>query len=232
MRVVGLLSAWALVGVVGGCAYPGGQQQYNPMVYEQPQRVDFFYGTIIAARRVTVGQNDASASVSINPRSPIPFVVGVHAGPRGPSGADAGLSVGPLDVFADAAVPNVPAIEYTVLLDKKTYPPDPYLNPAQSPAIIVVQNYYPDDLPLAVGYRAFVRVVGNTAHVMRADSLPFGVEPAVSAGPMPVPLAYNPAPAPEGCPSTWLSAESQPETGGPPETICYPYYDSQTVNVF
>ncbi|MGH7091904.1 MAG: hypothetical protein ACREFB_00030, partial [Stellaceae bacterium] len=160
MRVVGLLSALALGGVVGGCAYPGGQQQYNPVVYEQPQRVDFFYGAIIEKRQVTVGPNDASASVSINPRLPIPFVVGAHAGPRGPAAAETGLSVGPLDVYADAAVPNVPAFEYTVLLDKKISPPDPYLSSTQSPAIIVVQNYYPGDFPLAAGYRVFVRVVG------------------------------------------------------------------------
>ena len=184
----------SLLVVLGGCAtapiYPG-QPPYSAAAYEQPQPVDFFYGTLIDARPVPLNlRPGSSASVGIGPAPVLPLTIGVN-GTQGPGMSAGGLTVGPVNVYAEAAVPDVPAVEYTVLLDRKTYPPDPYLSPAQHPAIIVVQNRYPTDLPLAVNNRVFVRVVGNVAHVMRADTISPAYERVVSAGPLPVSLPQS-----------------------------------------
>jgi hypothetical protein len=190
MHVVGSAAGMALLALVGGCAYPGGnpgQPAYRPTAYEQPQPVDFFYGRIIDVRPAALHlRNGGYTAFGLAPGLPLPVIGAGYA--QGPGSTLGVATIGPVNVFAEAAVPDVPADEYTVLLDKKTNPPDPYLDPTQRPAIIVVQNRYATDLPLAVNDRAFVRVVGRVAHVMRADTIPPAVERLVSAGPLPIPL--------------------------------------------
>lgn len=216
MRTIGLLLL--LVGL-GGCTTPSsvpGQPAYSPAAVEQPQRVDFFYGTVIDKRPVAVKSgNGGGAGIGLVPRPPLPAIgVGFVQEPNGVTDT---LTLGPLGIYAEGAVPDAPAVEYTILLDRKIDPPDPFLNPAQRPAIVVVQNDYASDLPPRVGERALVRVIGRSGHVMRADQIPPGVERLVSAGPLPVPLGSPPAPAEAPCP-VHLGM------GGTPMTLCHPYY--------
>ncbi len=139
--------------------------------------------------------------IGVAPGLPLPVMLG-GGYQQGPGSTRNFATIGPLNVLTEAAVPDVPAYEYTVLLDKKTNPPDPYLDATQRPAIIIVQNRYATDIPLAINDRAFVRVVGNVAHIMRADTIPPAVERLVSAGPLPIPL-----PLPTGSPPCDVIAE-------------------------
>jgi hypothetical protein len=223
MRAVGC-AVIMLLSMVSGCAFPvyPGQPAYSPAAVEKPQRVDFFYGTVIDARPVPVHyRNGGGVVLGLAPGLPLPVIGAGYA--QGPGSSISGVTIGPVNVFAEAAVPDVPAGEYTVLLDKKTNPPDPYLEYTQRPAIIIVQNRYPTDLPLTVNDRVFVRVVGSVAHVMRADTLPPSAERIVSAGPLPVPLGYQSPPQEPPCPV-------HVDVTGIPTVICHPYYPS-TVEV-
>jgi hypothetical protein len=199
MRAVGSAVMLSLLALVGGCAYPvanPSEPAYRPVAYEQPQTVDFFYGWIIDIRPSQVHVRDGGyAGIGVAPGLPLPVILG-GGYQQGPGSTRNFATIGPLNVFAEAAVPDVPAYEYTVLLDKKTNPPDPYLDATQRPAIIIVQNRYATDIPLAINDRAFVRVVGNVAHVMRADTIPPAVERLVSAGPLPIPLPLPTGPTP------------------------------------
>jgi hypothetical protein len=83
------------------------------------------------------------------------------------------------------------------MLDNSTTPSDTFLQLGQHPAIIVVQNIANVQAPLPQGTRVVVRMVNGTAvEVLNASILPatvggINVERALSAGPMPVPLAYQ-----------------------------------------
>ncbi|HYM72093.1 MAG TPA: hypothetical protein VET89_03860 [Stellaceae bacterium] len=185
----------ALLPVLAGC-YPPAQSGYSPTVVEQPQPVHFFYGTLIDKRPATLEYGyETGIGATVVPR--FPWSAGIHFAGSGPVGA-ARLSAGPVDVLVEGSAPNLPAIEYTVLLDKGTYPPDPYLRPdpyfglERKTPIIVVQNELPTDHQLQVNERVVVRVVGRSGRVM-ANRFSPGLEQLIAAGPMPIPLAV-PAP--------------------------------------
>ncbi|HZT86742.1 MAG TPA: hypothetical protein VFA12_02155 [Stellaceae bacterium] len=187
----------SLLSLATGCAPAGYPKSpaYAPEVVEQPQRVDFFYGWVIAVRPVDVKFGDGGGiSAGILPAPPLPVIGAGYA--QGPNWSGGGIRVGGARLFAGGVVPNVPAREYTVLLDKNIYPLDPFLGYGQRPAIVVVQNDYAGDPPLPVNARALVRVIGNVAHVMPAAAIPPALERTLSAGPLPVPLTYEP-PSPQ-----------------------------------
>lgn len=149
----------------------------------------FFYGWLIDERPATLEYGyEAGIGAKILPRWPV--AAGIHFGGEGPAGGIR-LSAGTVDVLVEASVPNLPAIEYTVLLDYGTNPPDWYIRsikPAErKAAVIVVQNQYPTDPPLAIGRRVVVRVVGSSGRVM-ADTFPPNVSAQLAAGPMPIPV--------------------------------------------
>jgi hypothetical protein len=122
------------------------------------------------------------------------WVAGLGAGAFGSSGGFGVTALG-ARVFLEASIPNVPATEYTVMLDNGTSPPDPYLNPqAHTAAIIVVQNVYPFEEPGPVPLsRVAVRVVGNSARVIAAPPPPFPQQLLAAVAPMPIPLQGPPA---------------------------------------
>jgi hypothetical protein len=161
---------------------------------EQPQPVDFFFGRLIDERPATLEYGfETGIGATVVPR--FPWQVGVHFGGDGSAGG-VRLSTGAADVFVGASAPNLPAIEYTVMLDNGTSPPDRYLAPGErKAAVIVVQNEFPTDQPLRVGDHVVVRVVGRSGRVM-ADPLTPGVERQLAAGPMPIPLVVPVPPAP------------------------------------
>jgi hypothetical protein len=214
MRFGSSVIALSFLALMGGCAYPvyPGQPSYPPTAVEQPQPVDFFYGTVVDIRPVPVHYRDGGGfAFGFAPAFPAPVIGASFSQEPGASGGD--IRIGALRIFAGGATPDLPAVEYTVVLDKNTNPADPYLRPGQRPAIVIVQNRYATDLPLNVGDRAFVRVIGDTAHVMRADTLPPGLERTLSAGPMPIPVAYPAVfPAPT-CPLDAILST----------VICHPY---------
>jgi hypothetical protein len=103
-----------------------------------------------------------------------------------------------------AVVPELPATEYTVCLDRGTYP----ASPGAPATIIVVQNVYadryPNDVNMTPPTPVWVRVVGTSGRVMRRiaiTALAPLVQPQVpgdasclsAGGPMPVPLQGAPA---------------------------------------
>jgi len=194
MHLVKVISALVVLSGLISCY--GGGRDYRPTVTEQPQRVDFFYGTIIAAQDARLRYGN-EAGLGLRPGLS-PYLAGIHIGAYG-SGVGARFSAGFVDVLVEGAVPNVPAVEYTVVLDRNTYPPDPFLQPNQRPAVLVVQNEYPTDTRLSVGTRVFVRVTGGSGRVMAANSLPpfvpgpdtttIDVAHNLSAGPLPIPLS-------------------------------------------
>jgi hypothetical protein len=238
MRSIRSILVASLIASLGGCYSPApqqsGQAAYAPSLVDQPQAVDFFYGYVVAARPATVEYGDASAAIGISPRLPVPFLIGFSAHNE-PAGTQRGLMLGLADIYGEQSLPNVPAVEYTVLLDHGTLPPDQNLQYPQRPAIVVVQNQYPSDQPLKVGDRAFVRVIDGTAHVMRADSLPPGIEPTVSGGPLPMTAAAGlpdpvPAACPLGPPRDW--GERASGFAGRLVPTCTPYYEHTTYNGF
>jgi hypothetical protein len=172
-----LIGIGLLCGVLAGCWAPR-EASYSTAAVERPQSVEFFYGRVI----------DVRAPVKIES-------YGCLAAPRdyGPRGA-AIINI-PFGVLCqELLTPNLPAYEYTVLLDVGRESPYSYLQPQPRPAVLVVQNHNlndPADLPLGPRERVFVRVVGTTGRLFAANRLPPEVEPLVAApAPMPVPLGY------------------------------------------
>jgi hypothetical protein len=173
MHFVRVISALALLGSVAGCAFPRTQTQYNPAAVEQPQPVNFFYGKLVA---VNVASLEYPYEPGIGVRPGLsPYLAGLHLAGSGSAG---GLRVtgGFVDVLFEGSVPNLPAIEYTVMLNTGTYPPDTFVADPRRAAVIVVQNEYPDrypsDVGMAAGEDVVVRVVGHSGRVMRDPFAP------------------------------------------------------------
>jgi hypothetical protein len=82
-------------------------------------------------------------------------------------------------VFFEASVPNVPAQEYTVMLDHGCNPPDPYLATGTA-AVIIVQNVYLYERAPVMDEHVAVRVVGNSARLI-AGALPAYAEARLAA---------------------------------------------------
>jgi outer membrane lipoprotein SlyB len=186
------LSALIMLGSLSGC-FPPSQSSYSPTVWEQPQPVHFYYGRVVAIRPAEIAYGGI-AGFGIRAGLAPGWVAGIGAGGSGPSGGFGVTALG-TRLFLEAAIPNVPATEYTVMLDQGSTPPDP------KSAIIIVQNVYPFERAPTLNEHVAVRAVGNSARVI-ADALPSDVEPRLAAGPMPIPLsgpavAYAP-PLPEG----------------------------------
>jgi hypothetical protein len=137
MRSIRSLCALLLLASTSGCyqAYQGYQVSYipnagnwNAAAIEHPQRVRFYYGYIVNARYVPVEY----ANRWVVPRWQ-------------PAGRWVTDAVEPWDADPDPDAralpqPNLSAIEYTVMLDNSTVPPDRFLQPDQRPAIVVVQH--------------------------------------------------------------------------------------------
>jgi hypothetical protein len=187
MNFVRAISAVVLLGSLGGC-YPPTQSAYSPAVWEQPQPVHFFYGRLVAIRPAEIAYG-GPAGVGLRLRPAPWYLAGVGAGATGPSGGVGVAALG-AQVFFEASIPNVPASEYTVMLDRGSNPPDPYLDPRErTAAIIIVQNVYPFERAPQLNEHVAVRVVGNSARII-ADALPPDVELRLAAAaPMPVPLS-------------------------------------------
>jgi hypothetical protein len=197
------ISALALVAGLVGC-YPPTQTGYNPAVVEQPQPVHFFYGELVDVRPASL-EYGYEAGIGATARLS-PWLAGLHFGGNGPSGG-ARFSAGFVDVLVGGSVPNLPATEYTVMLNTGTNPPDPFLDSSQrTAAIIVVQNdlpeRYPTDFGMQKGEPVVVRVVGRSGRVMRNPLTPNATAHLAAVAPMPVPLAgaavAYAAPAPQG----------------------------------
>jgi hypothetical protein len=201
MHILRTVSAFGVLVSVAGC-YPPTQTQYNPAVVETPQPVAFFQGTLIDARPATFNYGTiAGIGAAIIPS--YRNFVGLAVGGNG-SAAGIGAAIPGLAVLAGGVVPELPATEYTVCLDRGTYP----ASPGAPATIIVVQNVYadryPNDVNMAPPTPVWVRVVGNSGRVMRriavAAPAPL-VQPQAPAdasclsagGPMPVPLQGAPA---------------------------------------
>ncbi len=193
MRIIKALSALALLGSVSAC-YPPTQSAYGPAVWETPQRVGFFYGQLVSVRPANIAYG-GPAGFGLRARWS-PWLAGLSAQAGGPSGGF-GATVAGVGVFFEVSIPNVPAVEYTVMLDNGTNPPDPYIPRQQKTPIIVVQNVYPDEQPgPAPPNRVVVRVVGNSARVIAAPPPPFPQGLLAAAAPMPIPLQGPPAALP------------------------------------
>lgn len=202
-RTIALIALLAVVaGGTSGCYsrygsfYPNAGV-WNAAAVQTPQRVRFFYGYIVDVRRVPVAYHprarfepnwepEGRHLVQVLQQYPEPTPVVVPPGYRNPC---------PSRVCE--------GIEYTVMLDKATMPPDQFLHYGQHPAVIVVQNIAQTEAPMLKGTRVVVRTVNNSsAKVMAAATLPrfvggINVESALSAGPMPIPLWYRqPPPVP------------------------------------
>jgi outer membrane lipoprotein SlyB len=199
--VVRTISALALVVSFAGCTYPRTQTQYNPNLVETPQPVEFFQGTLIDSRPASF-EYGTSVGIGAAYVPTYPYFAGLTAGGRGGT-AGIGGAFGGVAVLAAGTVPELPATEYTVCLDRGT---------GAHAAMIVVQNdyptRYPNDLGMSQGEAVLVRVVGSSGRVMRrlpeaaAAPLLSGGAPTVPCfpanGPMPVPLGspgYTAAPA-------------------------------------
>jgi hypothetical protein len=205
-----------LLGTLSGCWWPR-EAAYSPAVIEHPLPVEFFYGTIV----------DVRTNVNVEYYGQLGHAERLYR----PRGADA-LFI-PLGVLDQELSPNLPAVEYTVMLDGRRISPDSYMQPQPRPAIIVVQNFNRadrEDALLGKGARVFVRVIGNTGHVFPADRLLPGVEPLLKApAPMPVPLDWRPppppAPPPTGCAAGSFPRWSDPENGEYASLICNPLHE-------
>jgi hypothetical protein len=202
MRIVKTFSVLVALGGLAGC-YPPTQSSYSPAAWEQPQPVHSFYGRIVAIRPADIAYG-APAGFGLRARWS-PWLAGISAGGDGPSGGF-GATVAGVGVFFEASVPNVPAKEYTVMLDRGSNPPDPYLDPrASTAAVIVVQNVYPFEREPILNEHVAIRIVNNSARII-ADALPPYAEARLAAtAPMPVPLS---APAVYHAPSgrDWRSS--------------------------
>jgi hypothetical protein len=192
MRSARTIPALALLASLAGC-YPPTQSGYSPTVFEQPQPVHFFYGRLIQIRAASLEYgNDVGIGATAVARWPVS--AGIHVGGAGTAGG-ARISAGVVDVYFGGTVANLPALEYTVFLDRGTNPPDPYTADPQAAAIIVVQS--PEE-QLALNQHVVVRVVGKSGRVMSNPMTALGpdaqiVENRLSAGPMPIPLPCPPS---------------------------------------
>jgi hypothetical protein len=190
MHILKAVYALALVGVVAGC-YPRTQTEYDPDVFEQPQPVHFFYGTLIAPPRQVSLEYNRIFGIGAAFYGTSPYVAGVVVGGSGGSGG-LGAAFAGRALVAAGSVPSLPAVEYTVMPDWGTNPPDPYVRIPGAAAVIVVQNVQPGDPPMGVGQRVVVRVVGKSGRVM-ADPLLPGASARLAAGPLPIPLPCPPS---------------------------------------
>lgn len=163
--------------------------------------MEFFQGTLIDRRPATFEYGTAAGiGAAIVPT--YPYFAGLAAGGKS-STVGIGGAFGGVAVLAAGVVPNVPATEFTVCLDRGTYP----LSPGAPAAAIVVQNDYPvsydlpdrqpNDSDMTPGTPVLVRVVGNSGRVMRRNPLLLSGAPTnlpcfSANGPMPVPLQGTP----------------------------------------
>ncbi len=191
------IMALLLVASTGGCYYGSyypNAGAWNATVVERPQRVRFFYGYVVDVRTVpVVYEPRARFEPNWRPegRDLIPIVQ------QYPAPASISLPPG-----YENPCPNrvCEGVEYTVMLDKSTMPPDEFLQFGQHAAIIVVQNIGQTEAQMPEGTRVVVRMINDSAaEVMAATTLPryvggIKVEDALSAGPMPIPLNYRPPP--------------------------------------
>lgn len=191
MRWLRLGLGLGFAALLGGCSYYPNLGSWNQAAIEQPQPVDFYYGYVISRRVVPVEYAD---------RLPRP-----HWTPDGFVAANTQQVLYSGWAQGLGSKPSLPAVEYTVMLDKGTTPPDPALGPGQRPSVIVVQNEQWTREGILPGQRAVIRVVGNrrtgySGRVMRADSLANipgeSVEQLVSANRMHIPLDYVSPPPP------------------------------------
>jgi hypothetical protein len=197
MRSGRSILALVLLASTCGCYYGSNYPNsgaWNAAAVQQPQRVRFFYGYVVAVQAVpVVYESRARFEPNWEPqgRELIP-IVQQYPAPT-PTSRPPGY---------ENPCPNqvCQGVEYTVMLDKSTTPPDEFLQLGQHPAIIVVQNIGQTEAPMPQGTRVVVRMINNSAaEVMAATTLPrlvggTNVEQALSAGPMPVPLGYRPQP--------------------------------------
>lgn len=192
MRVERSILALVLLASTGGCIYNSNYPNvanWDAAAVQQPQRVRFFYGYVIDARTMPVVYNSRAQNWEPQGGQLIPIEQQYPAWT--PSSRPPG--------YEDPCPNRVcPGVEYTVMLDKSTTPPDEFLQLGQRPAVIVVQNIGATQAPMPKRTRVVVRMVNNTAaEVMDATTLPgsvggMNVENALSAGPLPVPLSYRP----------------------------------------
>jgi hypothetical protein len=153
--------------------------------------VRFFYGYVVDVRAVPVvyGQRARFENWEPQGRELIPIVQ------QYPASTPVARPPGYEDPCPNRVCDGV---EYTVMLDKSTTPPDEFLQLGQHPAVIVVQNIAQTQAAMPKGTRVVVRMVNNSAaEVMAATILPgsvggVNVENALSGGPMPIPLSYRP----------------------------------------
>jgi hypothetical protein len=107
---------------------------WNGAAVQQPQRVRFFYGYIVEARGIPVVYETPARFVSNwepQGRELIPITQ------QYPASTPTERPFG----YEDPCPGRVcQGVEYTVMLDKSTTPPDEFLQLGQRPAIIVVQN--------------------------------------------------------------------------------------------
>ncbi len=211
MNIFKVVSVLCFAATLGGC-YPPTQTEYPPEVFEQPQPVHFFYGTLIAQpRQVSLEYNRMfGVGAAFYPTSP--YVAGVVVGGNGGSGG-IGAAFAGRAFLAAGTVPSLPAVEYTVMPDWGTNPPDPYVHAPGAAAVIVVQNVQPGDPPMALGQHVVVRVVGKSGRVMADPLLPWA-SARLAAGPLPIPLPCPPSvtgcstpyidPPPPGPLPSWL----------------------------
>jgi hypothetical protein len=215
--VVRTISALALVVSFAGCTYPRTQTQYDPNLVETPQPVEFFQGTLIDSRSASF-EYGTSVGIGAAYVPTYPYFAGLTAGGRGGT-AGIGGAFGGVAVLAAGTVPELPATEYTVCLDRGT---------GAHAAMIVVQNdyptRYPNDLGMRQGEPVLVRVVGSSGRVMRrlpAD--PTTTAPLVSGGAPTVPCfpANGPMPAPLSGPPVHAAAPA--DTGYHPSWTVHTY---------
>jgi hypothetical protein len=177
----------------GGCIYDSNYPNaanWDAAAVAQPQRVRFFYGYVVDVRTVPVVYNSRAQNWEPQGGRIIPIE---QAYPEIPP-------LFPRPPGYENPCPNrvCQGVEYTIMLDKSTTPPDEFLQLGQRPAVIVVQNITEMQAAMPKGTRVVVRMVNNSAaEVMAATILPgsvggMNVESALSAGPMPVPLSYRP----------------------------------------
>jgi hypothetical protein len=194
MRIGRSALAFVVLASTGGCIYQSNYPNvgnWDAAAVEQPQRVRFFYGYVIDERTVPVIYNSRTQNWEPQGRQLVP-VTQQYPAPT-PETRPPG--------YEDPCPNRVcSGVEYTVMLDKSTMPPDEFLRFDQHPAVIVVQNIAATQSAMPKGTRVVVRMVNNTAaEVMDARVLPpmvdgINVHDALSAGPMPVPLSYRPPP--------------------------------------
>ncbi len=128
IRLARTILALLLLGSLVGC-YPPTQTQYSPAAVGQPMPVHFFYGRLVDVRPATLEYGNG-AGIGVAPGFS-PYLAGIHLGGEGPAGG-VRVSAAFTSLALEGSAPNLPAVEYTVMLDNGTNPPDPYLQPYPS----------------------------------------------------------------------------------------------------